>query len=280
MLQPLSLTPIGIARTPFRDRVSTPRQPAAMRDVPATIELFKGQGYEHALSDLEGFDIIWVIFWFHLNKNFRPKVLPPRSSSGRRGVFSTRAPYRPNPIGLSAVKLDRIDGLILHIRNADLIDETPILDIKPYIAYTDAFPNAKAGWLEEENTIGFTPDSQETPRDPKPGYEVSWSAIAAEQAQWLKTAFGIDLTEPAERILNLGPQPHPYRRIRAIEGGMLLAIKDFRLKFHHAGRSITIECIESGYRARELALGNEPALDIHRAFIQHFSRHFSHAKQP
>lgn len=275
MPQSLTLTPIGIAHTPYRDRVSTPRQPAAVRDIPATIELYKGCGYEHALSDLEGFDIIWILFWFHLNKHFHPKVLPPRSTSQRRGVFATRAPYRPNPIGLSAVKLDKIEGLTLFIRSADLIDETPILDIKPYIAYTDAFPNAKAGWLEEDNSIelkSMGAGSRPGPADPKPSYQVGWNARAAEQAAWLKTTHGIDLIEAAERVLQLGPQPHPYRRIRAVQGAMQLAVKDFRLRFQHEGRSITIEGIESGYRPRELALGSEPVLDIHRQFIERFPR--------
>lgn len=274
MLQSLTLTPIGIAHTPFRERMETPRQPAAAGDVPATIELFAGRGFEHALSDLEGFDRIWILFWFHLNTGFRPKVLPPRSRSKRRGVFATRSPHRPNPIGLSAVQLDRIDGLFLHIRGADLIDQTPILDIKPYIAYTDAFPGAKAGWLEEDNPIELQGESPAPARDPRPAYEVHFGPRAAEQAAFLKETFGIDLISPAEHILRLGPQPHPYRRIRALKekGCMQLAIKDWRLQFQSEGKTITIQCIESGYRPRELALGTEPVLEIHRRFGERFPK--------
>src|SRR5262245_1189864 len=83
--QPVTFTPIGVARTPFLDRLSAPRQPAAARGVLGTIELFPGRDFEHALADLDGWDHLWVIFWFHLNQGWRPKVLPPRSRGKRRG---------------------------------------------------------------------------------------------------------------------------------------------------------------------------------------------------
>src|SRR5438477_12867339 len=90
----LSLTPIGVAHTPFAEKRSAPRQAALARDVAGTIELFASSEYEHALSDLDRFTHIWVIFWFHRSEGFRPKVLPPRSRK-KRGLFATRAPYRP-----------------------------------------------------------------------------------------------------------------------------------------------------------------------------------------
>src|SRR5262244_267842 len=120
----LTLVPIGVARTPFTERVAAPRQPYAAPSVPGTIELLPDRHFEDALSDLEGWDYLWVIFWFHLNRGWRPKVLPPRSEKKRRGVFATRSPHRPNPIGLSVVKLERIEGLRLHVRNVDMVDGT------------------------------------------------------------------------------------------------------------------------------------------------------------
>src|SRR6185295_10704904 len=78
-----------------------------------------------------------------------PKVLPPRSVTGRKGVFATRSPHRPNPIGLSVVRLERIEGLTLHILDSDMLDGTPVLDIKPYVAYTDSHPDAGNGWLDD-----------------------------------------------------------------------------------------------------------------------------------
>ena len=130
MTATLTCTPIGFIRTPFADRHAAPRQ-AALEQVAARIELIASADFEHALSDLERWSHIWVLYWFHENADWRPKVTPPRSSE-KRGVFATRAPHRPNPIGLSAVSLERVEGCTLHIRGADMIDGTPVLDIKPW----------------------------------------------------------------------------------------------------------------------------------------------------
>jgi len=146
---------IGHVRSPYKERFGTPRQPTVTeqtledRAVDATIELLPGMNFEQALKDLEGFDFIWVIAWLHLNEDWQATVIPPRGPKVHRGLFATRAPHRPNPIGLSALRLTGIEGNVLHVRGIDLIDGTPVLDIKPYVPYADAFPNAKAGWLDE-----------------------------------------------------------------------------------------------------------------------------------
>lgn len=246
-MDPLTLEPIGVVRSPFRERMDAPRQPRAAEGVRGTIELFSGHNYEHALSDLAGFDYLWVIFWFHRNKDWRPKVLPPRSEV-RRGLFATRSPHRPNPLGLSALRLESIDGLTLHVRDVDILDETPVLDIKPYIAWTDAIGDARPGWLEER------------PRDPKGSYTVSVSAHAAEQLAFLG-AVGSELEASARATLSLGPQPHAYRRIR----GTTLSVHDWRVHFTVAGSHIEIASISSGYRADQL--DENP---LHRAFVERY----------
>ena len=152
----LTLRPIGVVRSPFTEKVSAPRQPAAARDVVGRIELAAWPGMEHAVCDLDGCTHLWVIFWFHEAHDFRPKVLPPRSAGERRGVLATRSPHRPNPIGLSVVRLDRVEGLVLHIRDVDMLDGTPVLDVKPYVPYTDSVPEARVGWLSplvEEDAV-------------------------------------------------------------------------------------------------------------------------------
>lgn len=261
MQEALTISPIGVLRTPFPDRVSAPRQPYVARGVPGTIELYPGRGFEHALCDLEGWDHLWVIFWFHLNAGWRPKVLPPRSTGKRRGVFATRSPHRPNPIGLSVVRLKAIRGLVLDVEDVDMIDGTPVLDLKPYLPVADAIADARAGWLDPQG-------------DPEPGYEVAWSDRAAEEARWLRDDQGIDLEAPVERALRLGPQPHPYRRIRADPSGsgMRLAVKDWRVRFHVEGRRITVDAITTGYRERELLTSEEAAVTPHRAFVARFAR--------
>jgi tRNA-Thr(GGU) m(6)t(6)A37 methyltransferase TsaA len=235
--------PIGIIHTPFADRVSAPRQSYVAPDVDATIVLEPGQQFEDALSDLAGWGYLWVLYCFHLNlhKGWRPKVLPPRSAV-RRGVFSTRSPHRPNPIGMSVVKLVRVDGLSIHVRGADMVDGSPVLDIKPYVAAADSIPDARAGWLATA--------------DPIAPYDVRWSDLAREQATWLKARHGIDLVTPVERTLALGPEPHAYRRIRKDARGFRLAVKDWRVRFVADGtggtRTVSVTRIETGYRDGQL----------------------------
>src|SRR3954467_191811 len=144
----LAIEPIGFVRSSLATKVEAARQPQAAEGQAARIELLPGRHFEHALEDLASWKRIWVIFWFHHNAGWRPKVLPPRSVTGRKGVFATRSPHRPNPIGMSAVRLERIEGLTLHILDTDMLDGTPVLDLKPYVAYTDAHSDAGNGWLD------------------------------------------------------------------------------------------------------------------------------------
>jgi tRNA-Thr(GGU) m(6)t(6)A37 methyltransferase TsaA len=258
----LTLAPIGVVRTGFAERAVAPRQPAAGAGVTGTIELHPGHHYEDALADLDGFDRIWVLFWFHGNRGWRPRVLPPRSTSGRKGVFATRAPHRPNPLGLSAVRLERIAGLTLHVRDIDLLDGTPVLDLKPYVPYTDAFPDARSGWLATGAGTGTAPS------DPVSGWTVAFTPLAAGQAAWVEAQTGLALRERIEATLALGPQPHAYRRIRRAGDGWQLAVRAWRAWFRVAGRHIEVTAVGSGYRPSALS-GEATAddLDPHRAFL-------------
>jgi tRNA-Thr(GGU) m(6)t(6)A37 methyltransferase TsaA len=256
----LTLTPIGVVRSPFVDRADAPRQPAATGGARGEIELFPGRNLEHAVEDLAEWSRIWVVFWFHKNTGWRPKVLPPRSDGRRRGVLSTRSPHRPNPIGLSTLRLEEVRGLTLVVRDVDLLDGTPVLDIKPYVPYTDAHPDDRSGWLE----------ALATPKDPAPAWEVVYSERARAELDWLKGERGVDLETPVTRTLSLGPQPHPYRRIRPDGDGFRLAVKDFRVRFRVDGRRVDVEAITTGYRPGELASREGPELDLHRAFVARF----------
>ena len=273
----VSFTPIGIVHSPFEDRVSAPRQPAASREAAGTIELFPGRDFELALADLEGWERIWVVFCFHLNPAgaWRPKVLPPRST-GKRGVFSTRSPYRPNPIGLSVVRLQSVRGLILQVRDVDMVDGTPVLDLKPYVPYADAFPGAATGWLSPLVPGGPDGGGPQPPAgpaaavDPEPGFSVALAPLAAQQVAWLRAEHGVDLEEPVRRVLELGPQPHPYRRIKAEGDGFRLAVKDWRVRFRVDGRAVTVVVILSGYRPAQLAAPATPEAAVQRAFVERF----------
>ncbi len=197
-----------------------------------------------------------MLFVFHRNveeaRGWRPKVLPPRSTE-KRGVFATRSPHRPNPIGMSVVKLDAIEGLVLRVTNVDILDATPVLDLKPYVPYADAYPEARGGWLDV--------------RDPAPAFTIEWSARATEQTTWL-AANGVDVAAEIARLLALGPQPHPYRRIRKDGDRLRLAFKEWRVLFRVEESRVAIDELKSGYRAKELA--SDPSLDVHRAFVGRF----------
>ncbi len=145
----MDMQAIGVVHSSYRERFATPRQPVLGEAQPAEIQLNAGLNFHQALQDLDGFSHIWVIYWMHLNKGWNPTVTPPRGPKIRRGLFATRAPHRPNSIGLSAVRLKKIEGRILHIEGHDMLDGTPVLDIKPYLPYADAIANASSGWLDE-----------------------------------------------------------------------------------------------------------------------------------
>jgi len=250
--------------------VEAARQPRAAAGEGARIELLPGRNFEHALEDLERWELIWVIFWFHLNSGWRPKVLPPRSTTGRKGVFATRSPHRPNPLGMSVVRLERVEGLIVHVRDSDMLDGTPVLDLKPYVAYTDAHPRAGAGWLEDAalSASVIAPGAGAQPADPVNTYIVRFDALAAEQAVWVESHTGLGIRERIESTLALGPAPHPYRRIRRVGEGMQLAVKEWRVRFVVEGHDVRVVEIYSGYRASQLAAGaNDEALRPHREFV-------------
>lgn len=147
---PFVLSPIGWVRSPYQRRFGTPQQATATdSDAEAVLEFDAARIPEAALADLVGIERLWVLSLLHRGGTWAPTVRPPRGTRQRRGLFATRSPDRPNPIGLSVVRLVRVDGRRLHVRGVDLLDGTPILDVKPYVPYADAFPEAKAGWIDE-----------------------------------------------------------------------------------------------------------------------------------
>lgn len=141
-METLELRPIGYVRTPKRLKFDAPHQPDASAEETNRIELLPNSGFELALDDLASFDRIWLIWWFHRNKEWRARVLPPRGPAQRRGLFATRSPHRPNPLGLTCVSLLAVEALALTVGPLDLVDGTPIFDIKPYLPRVDAFPDA------------------------------------------------------------------------------------------------------------------------------------------
>jgi tRNA-Thr(GGU) m(6)t(6)A37 methyltransferase TsaA len=138
--------PIGIIHSPHKEIKGVPIQPSSAKGIQGEIELF--EEYQDGLKDLNGFSHIIILYDFHKSKGYSLQIKPFLDEK-LRGVFATRAPKRPNQIGLSVLKLNRIKGNKLYVENVDMLDETPVLDIKPYASPFDAVEEEKIGWLSK-----------------------------------------------------------------------------------------------------------------------------------
>jgi tRNA-Thr(GGU) m(6)t(6)A37 methyltransferase TsaA len=208
-----TLKVIGFFQGNTTSKHRAPRQPDATLGIDGTIELMKGQDFEQALLDLASFSHIWLIYGFHSAKGWKPMVLPPRGDK-KRGVFATRSPYRPNPIGISVVKLVKISGLKIHVQGTDLLDGTPIYDIKPYIPYADSISDANAGWIDTLN------------------HNETEIVLSEEMQLLMKDSESAHIIMHAKQILRDSPYPHPYRRIKQVKENIYeVAIKEWRIQY-------------------------------------------------
>lgn len=155
------LTAIGLIHSPFPSPAGTPIQPPFGGAAEGTVEVFPA--YADGLHDLGGFERIWLLYWLDRAPPARLRVAPFRDDA-ERGLFATRAPCRPNPIGLSCVRLLRIEANLLTIGGVDILDGTPLVDIKPYVPQFDAFPQSRAGWLEAGGNRRTLADDRFGPR--------------------------------------------------------------------------------------------------------------------
>jgi tRNA-Thr(GGU) m(6)t(6)A37 methyltransferase TsaA len=142
----LRLAPIGVIHSPFREQQGTPIQPYSAMGTQGTVKIYAS--YAPGLADLGGFERIWLIYWFDRARTAKLRVVPYRDTK-EHGVFATRAPSRINPIGMSAVRLVGIEGTTLQVAEIDILDGTPLLDIKPYVPDYDSYPGVRAGWVDD-----------------------------------------------------------------------------------------------------------------------------------
>jgi tRNA-Thr(GGU) m(6)t(6)A37 methyltransferase TsaA len=142
----MQFRPIGVIHSPFTELQGMPIQPPGAAGVRGTVEVF--EEFRPGLKDLDGFSHIILLYHFHLSRDFSLRVVPFLDTR-ERGLFATRAPKRPNPIGLSVVRLRRIEGGVLHVENVDILDGTPLLDVKPYVPEFDTPADVRTGWLAE-----------------------------------------------------------------------------------------------------------------------------------
>lgn len=150
--------PIGFIKTCFKEKFGVPRQSGMVTEARAILKLNDQTDFKKALNHIEDFSHLWIIFVFHkhVEMKWKPYIHPPRVDAPTNiGVFASRSPHRPNPIGMSAVKLEFVDweasgGPEIHLSGIDFLDDTPVLDIKPYLPYTDSIKDAVGGWAEGE----------------------------------------------------------------------------------------------------------------------------------
>jgi tRNA-Thr(GGU) m(6)t(6)A37 methyltransferase TsaA len=190
---------IGLIESCYRDKFGTPRQPGLAPSSIAKLKIEKEWQPHLALTGLEGFSHLWIVFLFHQNTNLRyhAKVHPPRLGGQPIGVFATRSPHRPNPIGLSLVKIEKIEGDCIYLSGVDLVDGTPVIDIKPYLPEIESKPEARSGWSVQATEAKA---------------QVFWTEEQAQVVQqWSEKISHPNLRELIEETLSLDPRPVVYR---------------------------------------------------------------------
>ncbi|CAN5626682.1 hypothetical protein BH10BDE1_BH10BDE1_09800 [soil metagenome] len=276
------LEPIGFLRGGFANSQVAPRQgaykPSSNPDAAsnsATIVLdsrFEGRpsNFSQALQDLDGFERAWIVFGFHESHGWNPQVRPPRGDGTKRGVFATRSPQRPNRIGLSCVRIQSVDPSKLQvvIGEHDLLEATPIYDIKPYIPLADAFANAKAGWVDDVELSAFSIDE---------------TTNAKGQIDWLEQNGESRLRGFFDQQLRYQPFDSDRKRVELEGSGdqvtlgahHTIAFRTWRIDFKvDAPQSLEILAIRSGYTESELGDTRDEYDDkeLHRTYVKILSR--------
>ena len=253
-----AMEPIATAVSPFVHRQDAPRQGTVEGGGRAVIRLNNPE-LAAGLDGLEGFERIWLIFLFHKNRDWHSKTSPPRNAGQRVGVFASRSPYRPNRIGMSCVRLTGISGTELQVEECDLLDGTPILDIKPYVPYCDSFPEARAGWTDSRD--------QQT-------HLVRFTAEAIRRISWIRAENGPGLDGFARRELAWQPDNNERKRLYhdEMDGPHTLAYRTWRLPFSVSGSVVTVNTVKSSYSDGELEDRDDPFGDreLHLKFIASF----------
>ncbi len=235
------MSSIGRVHSCFKQKFGIPRQPGLVSEARAEIEILPPYDRDEAFNGLDAFSHIWVVFVFHhcRRENWKATVRPPRLGGNQRvGVFASRSTFRPNPIGLSVVKFEglvrRRTGLYLQISGVDLLDGTPVLDIKPYLPYADSLPQASSGYA---------------PQAPEPAVaQLVFSELADAQCQQQAQTYPggyAALRRLIEQLLRLDPRP-AYRATTAERDEVYaMRLLDFDLKWQLRDGEIYVRCLES-----------------------------------
>ncbi len=250
--------PIGFFKGAHANKYDAPRQ--SVEDdgvVLGKVQLKKGFNLEQGLKGLNGFKRIWLIYKFHKNDNWKPVTNTPRATE-KQGVFATRSPYRPNPIGMSCVELVDIGSDYLVVKGHDLLDETPILDIKPYVPVCDQFDVVNESWIEEENLKA-----------------VEFSKEALEKVIWLESKGVSSLKGFVIDQLKRDPLNSKKKRVIHLDKALYqLSYRTWRIQFEYdeSAETSRVLSILSGYTKEELLESVDQYQDkeVHKLFGESF----------
>ena len=224
----MEIKPIGYARTDFGSKFGVPRQSGLAPSSTAVIEFEPEYRMLEAFKGLEDYEYVWLLWQFSQvpEGEWSPTCRPPRLGGNKRvGVFASRSPFRPNHIGLSSVRLDRVEhtpdrGVVLHVSGADLVDGTPIFDIKPYVAYADAHPGAKSGFVDDHE-------------------RKTLSVVIPDEAL---SAFPVDKVDALREVLSADPRPSYHADASRVYG---FEFAGFEVKFSVSGDVLTVQSVFS-----------------------------------
>jgi len=253
------ITPIGFFKCISRYPSEVPRQPY-LSDNSGVIEIDSRFNYTSMLQGLEGFSHIWVQFLFHKNEHYKTMTAPPYMKAKKVGTWASRSPYRPNRLGLSCLQLEGIEGRRLYVKNHDLLDGTPVLDIKPYVTQSDSHAQAKQGWLEDvEYSI----------------YDIEFSHSVKEKIEFLRDCVDVDFYGFINTQLRQDPLDLKKKRIKPLDENLfVIAHRTWRVIYQVEKTKVQILDITSGYEKEQLArVDEDPYGDklAHRHFIYWFS---------
>lgn len=223
----MQIEPIAYFRSPFATKFGVPKQSGLVENLMGTIEFVSQHRNVDALRGMEDFDYLWLIWEFSANRHAAtsPVVRPPLLGGNRKvGVFASRSPFRPNRLGLSSVRISEIEldttrGPLIHVLGADLMDGTPIYDIKPYVVYADSHPEARSGFVDKN--------------------AIRWLEVVVPDA--VASRYSSDELAALRKVLSLDPRPH-YQDNPEKVYGMIYAGKD--VKFRVEGDVLTVVEVE------------------------------------
>ena len=231
----LEIKPIGVIHSCFKEKFGIPRQPGLVAGARGSLELFSPYNDITMVSALETFSHIWIIFLFHGNEpgKWGRMVRPPRLGGNRRvGVFASRSGFRPNPVGISAVQLESIEQAkgttFLHLKGIDLLDQTPVIDIKPYVPYSDRIVEAVDGYADQ-------PEREKL--------SVSFTAEADAVCQTLEAVKHPALKRLIKEIVGNDPRPG-YYALKKNESEFGMVLFDLNIRFQVTGHQAVIFAIE------------------------------------